>query len=180
MLTDEERKSEVIFNFQKIIIATKTFYFFQLIDPEHRIDPLKHRKAELVFPETTRDFEQLPLEFQGFCSHHLTANNGLLIPSVRNIGILQHKGRFYGFSSREAADSFIKSPDRYMMKLCYLQSSVAPVIYYYLLSCLAIAVDVSKRSPELIQLLDMHVHFASGTPGTRQVNYIWHIDCLIN
>ena len=32
---------------------------------------------------------------------------------------------------------------------------------------LAAAVDSSKRSPELIQLLDMHTHFASGTPGTR-------------
>ena len=32
---------------------------------------------------------------------------------------------------------------------------------------LAVAVDSSKRSPELIQLLDMHIHFSAGTPGTR-------------
>ena len=81
------------------------------MDTSHCIDPLKHRKAELLFPENTRDFEQLPLEFQGFCGHHLTVNNGLLIPSVPDIGILQYKGRFYGFSSCESAESFINSPD---------------------------------------------------------------------
>ena len=29
------------------------------------------------------------------------------------------------------------------------------------------AVEVSKRSPELIQLLDMHMHFAASTPGRK-------------
>ena len=32
---------------------------------------------------------------------------------------------------------------------------------------LSAAVDCSRRSPELIQLLDMHTHFAVGTPGRR-------------
>ena len=29
------------------------------------------------------------------------------------------------------------------------------------------AVNSSKKSPEVIQLLDMHTHFSSATPGTR-------------
>ena len=31
---------------------------------EGRVDPDKHRKAEFLFPETTKDFETLPLEFR--------------------------------------------------------------------------------------------------------------------
>ena len=34
-------------------------------------------------------------------------------------------------------------------------------------SYLQAAVEVSKRSPELIQLLDMHMHFAASTPGRK-------------
>ena len=32
---------------------------------------------------------------------------------------------------------------------------------------LSSAVECGKRSPELIQLLDMHMHFSSATPGIR-------------
>lgn len=31
---------------------------------EGKVDPDKHRKAEFLFPETTKDFETLPLEFR--------------------------------------------------------------------------------------------------------------------
>ena len=31
---------------------------------EGRVDPDKHRKAEFLFPDTTKDFETLPLEFR--------------------------------------------------------------------------------------------------------------------
>ena len=40
-------------------------------------------------------------------------------------------------------------------------------MYLYYCSYLAVAIDVSKKSPELIQLLDMHVHFAADTPGRK-------------
>ena len=86
---------------------------------EHRVDPDKHRKVEFLFPESMRDFDQLPLEFQGYCGYHLTANDRLLIPSIPDIGVLQHKGRFYGFSSRTAADSFASAPDRYLYMIVY-------------------------------------------------------------
>ena len=39
---------------------------------------------------------------------------------------------------------------------------------------LAVAVEGSKKSPELIQLLDMHTHFAAGTPGRRVCPYIMY------
>ena len=32
--------------------------------PDHRVDPDKHRRASFLFPESTQEFEQLPLEFR--------------------------------------------------------------------------------------------------------------------
>ena len=78
------------------------------------MDPDKHRKTEFVFPENLRDFDKLPLEFQGYCGYHLTANDRLLVPSVPDIGVLQHKGRYYGFSDSKAADTFATNPERYL------------------------------------------------------------------
>ena len=37
--------------------------------------------------------------------------------------------------------------------------------------------ECSKRSPEVIQLLDMHTHFAAGTPGTR---VCMSVHCIYN
>lgn len=85
--------------------------FLKLSGSEHKIDPDKLPKADFVFPETIKNFEQLPLEFQGFCAFHLTTNDRLLVPAVPDIGVLQYRERFYGFSSREAAIVFAKSPD---------------------------------------------------------------------
>lgn len=127
VLTDEERKAQVCSS------------------SENRVDPDKHRKADFVFAESMRDFDQLPLEFQGYCAYHLTANDRFLVPSIRDVGVLQHKGRYYGFSTSKAADQFVSNPDKY----------------------LSVAVESSKRSPELIQLLDMHIHFATSTPGRK-------------
>ena len=59
-------------------------------------------------------------------------------------------------------------------------------MYYFCLHThrfLSSAVECGKRSPELIQLLDMHMHFSSATPGIRvstcQVagNYSVYIYC---
>ena len=36
-------------------------------DSSECIDPDKHSKAEFLFPETTRDFDKLPLEFKVLC-----------------------------------------------------------------------------------------------------------------
>ena len=35
-----------------------------MTDSSEHIDPDKHGKAEFLFPETTRDFDKLPLEFK--------------------------------------------------------------------------------------------------------------------
>ena len=37
----------------------------------HKVDPTKHRKAEFLFPENIKNFEQLPVEF-AVSTHALT------------------------------------------------------------------------------------------------------------
>eukprot|EP00731_Ephydatia_muelleri_P039091 Em1095g1a len=122
VLTDEQRKKD---------------------SSEYRVDPDKHRRAEFLFPENTRDFDKIPLEMKGYCAYSLAAYDGLLLQANPSIGVLHYKGRYYGFSNKAAADAFAENPESY----------------------LSMAVECSKCSPELIYLLDMHTHFSGGTPG---------------
>lgn len=117
----------------------------QTSGPEHRVDPDKHRKAEFLFPETTKNFDKLPLEFRGYCGYSFAIHDRLLLPANPQLGVLHHRGHYYAFASREAADGFASNPEGF----------------------LAVAVESSKRSPELIQLLDLHTHFAASTPGSK-------------
>ena len=81
-------------------------------DPQNHVDPDKNKKLDFVFPDTLRDFDKLPLEFQGYCSYHLTVHDRLVIPSVPNIGVLHFKERYFGFLDSKAAEAFAANPDR--------------------------------------------------------------------
>lgn len=59
-----------------------------------------------------------------------------------NIGVLKHKEKYYAFSSKSAAYEFACKAEEYS----------------------AAVVEMAKRRPELIQLLQLHQEFASVTP----------------
>ena len=67
-------------------------------------------KADFVFPGTLRDFDKLPLEFQGYCGYHMTVHDRLLIPCVPDVGILQYNGKYYGFLDSKSAETFAADP----------------------------------------------------------------------
>uniref|UniRef100_A0A9J8D7L9 Cilia- and flagella-associated protein 206 n=1 Tax=Cyprinus carpio carpio TaxID=630221 RepID=A0A9J8D7L9_CYPCA len=98
--------------------------------------------CEWCFPESTAHFEDVPLQYKGFCGFTLVKNNGLLLPGNPKIGVLKHKEKYYAFSSRSAAYEFASKADEFI----------------------AAAVEMAKRQPELIQLLQLHQEFASVTP----------------
>uniref|UniRef100_A0A3B3X427 Cilia- and flagella-associated protein 206 n=1 Tax=Poecilia mexicana TaxID=48701 RepID=A0A3B3X427_9TELE len=79
----------------------------------------------------------LPLEYNGFCGYMFVKRDGLLLPGNPSIGVLEHKERFYAFSSREAALAFASSPDDFVAQVA----------------------EKSKFFPELFQLLRLHQHF---------------------
>ena len=70
VITDEQRRVQVC---ERIIVAQLMVVYqsfllacfpLQSSGPEHRVNPDKHRRADFLFPESTQDFDQLPLEFR--------------------------------------------------------------------------------------------------------------------
>ena len=41
----------------------------------------------------------------------LTVHDCFLLPANPNIGVLHHRGKYYGFSNKEAADDFAGNPE---------------------------------------------------------------------
>ncbi|ELU04875.1 hypothetical protein CAPTEDRAFT_163417 [Capitella teleta] len=110
----------------------------QRINPDH----IDLKKTEWLFPETTKNFSKLPLQYRGYCGWSLVSQDRLLIPANPSIGVLRHKEHHYAFSSRDAAMEFAMDPEKYVR----------------------LVAEAAKKSPELIQLLELHNQFASITP----------------
>jgi hypothetical protein len=60
-----------------------------------------------------------------------------------------------------------------MSKLIILATKVMIMMGTSVCRYLSVAVESSKKSPELIQLLDMHTHFSAGTPGARVISLLY-------
>ncbi|XP_066277480.1 cilia- and flagella-associated protein 206-like [Branchiostoma lanceolatum] len=112
---------------------------------EFRVDPSEFRireGIEFLFPETTKNFEKLPLQYRGYCGFTLVANDRLLLPGNPEIGVLHFRENYYVFTSKQAALEFAKDPDIFILQVA----------------------ECAKKSPELIQLLELHQQFATITP----------------
>ncbi|KAK2572230.1 Cilia- and flagella-associated protein 206 [Acropora cervicornis] len=79
---------------------------------------------------------------KGFCGWSLVVYDRLLIPSNPANGVLRYNDNYYSFCDKQAAYEFANAPDSYI-------TGVA---------------EAAKKSPELIQLLELHTQFASITP----------------
>jgi len=87
--------------------------------------------------ETTPEFLQLPLDFQGFCIWSIVKQRGLLTPGNPALGVVKYKGRFCVFAHEKALEDFMQAPEKYFLSIRT--------------ACL--------RSPELIHLLRLHSDF---------------------
>ncbi|XP_066514992.1 cilia- and flagella-associated protein 206 [Hoplias malabaricus] len=112
---------------------------------EERVDAEEMKSSQWFLPETTANFDKLPLQYRGVCGHTLVEKDGLLVPGNPNIGVLKHREKFYSFSSRAAAQEFASKADEFI----------------------ELVAERAKRSPELIQLLELHQQFASVTPYSQ-------------
>lgn len=112
------------------------------INPE---DFININKIQWLFPETTKNYNRLLLQYRGYCGYSLVKNDRLLLPGNPGIGILQFQEKLYVFSSYDAAFEFAKDPLSYVTQVA----------------------ECAKRSPELIQLLELHQQFASITPYSQ-------------
>ncbi|XP_066461253.1 cilia- and flagella-associated protein 206 [Eleutherodactylus coqui] len=110
-----------------------------------RVNPLDFRTQEWYFPETTANYDRLPIQYHGFCGFILATRDALLLPGNPGIGILKHRERYYIFSSKEAAYMFAQDPDHYITLIG----------------------EKAKQCAELIQLLELHQQFSSITPYSQ-------------
>uniref|UniRef100_A0A8D0G1V9 Cilia- and flagella-associated protein 206 n=1 Tax=Sphenodon punctatus TaxID=8508 RepID=A0A8D0G1V9_SPHPU len=103
------------------------------------------KKEEWLFPETTANFDQLLIQYHGFCAYTFAAKEGVLLPGNPTIGVLKHKEKYYAFSSKESAYSFAQNPDKFIQLLA----------------------EKAKECAELIQLLELHQQFESLAPYSQ-------------
>lgn len=90
--------------------------------------------------ETTPEFMQLPLEYQGFCGWTVANRHGLLLPGNPKLGVVRHRGACYVFAHAVALNAFLERPE-------VLKSAV---------------LETASSNPELIHLLRLQGQY----PGT--------------
>ncbi|XP_056422042.1 cilia- and flagella-associated protein 206 isoform X2 [Hyla sarda] len=110
-----------------------------------QVNPSDFRTQEWYFPETTANYDRLPIQYHGFCGFTIATRDGLLLPGDPGIGILKHRERYYIFSCKEAAYMFAQDPDHYINLIG----------------------EKAKQCAELIQLLELHQQFSSITPYSQ-------------
>ncbi|XP_031960905.1 cilia- and flagella-associated protein 206 isoform X2 [Corvus moneduloides] len=114
---------------------------------ETRVNVSDFKNQEWLFPETTDDFDELLIQYHGFCAHSIGVK-GLTLVGNPAIGILKHKEKCYVFSSKEAAYIFAQDPDKFIQ----------------------LNVEKAKEYPELIQLLELHHQFEYLVPHAQARN----------
>ncbi|NXY64345.1 CF206 protein, partial [Callaeas wilsoni] len=114
---------------------------------ETRVNVSDFKNQEWLFPETADNFDQLLIQYHGFCAHSIGVK-GLTLPGNPAIGILKHKEKYYVFSSKEAAYIFAQDPDKFIQ----------------------LNVEKAKKYAELIQLLELRHQFEYLVPYAQARN----------
>lgn len=94
--------------------------------------------------ESTPEFMQLPLEYQGYCPWTIVHRNGLLLPGNPALGVLRYRNTFNVFVHEQALQDFSKNPSWYIDRV----------------------VATARKAPELIHLLRIQVCIWSGMWAT--------------
>lgn len=106
--------------------------------------------AQRLSIETTPEFMQLPLEYQGFCPWTLINREGLLLPGKPVQGVVAYENAYYVFAHEVALEAFMENPKKYITGV----------------------LDLAAKRPELIHLLRIQDSFpganiSSMIRGTR-------------
>ncbi|KAF7270969.1 hypothetical protein GWI33_016101 [Rhynchophorus ferrugineus] len=65
----------------------------------------------------TNEFKKNDLEFHGYCPWILINAHGALIQANIGLGVVEYKKKYYGFSSKIAANAFIQNPQEHIMRV---------------------------------------------------------------
>lgn len=121
-------------------------------DPAAAAEQGRFEKAELglgvLYPESTPNFFELPLDYGGFCVVSLVTGDRMLVPGNRHLGIVEFRNLLLSFSSVAAASAFAVDPERYVNAV----------------------LEASKASADLIGLLKLHSQFSALIPRNMSVS----------
>ncbi|KAL0585978.1 hypothetical protein ABG067_004301 [Albugo candida] len=87
--------------------------------------------------DTSPEFLQLPLEYQGFCPWTIVEREGLLLPGDPSLGVIQYQNAYHVFVNEKAVKEFLADPNRYIRGI----------------------LDLAVKQPALIYLLRIHDAF---------------------
>ena len=91
--------------------------------------------------DSTPEFMQLPLEYQGYCPWTVVERRGLLLPGNPALGVVRYRNTFNVFVHEEALDAFMADPARYSDGV----------------------LEQARRSPALIHLLRLQEQFPTAS-----------------
>lgn len=101
-------------------------------DDDDELDPSDEEGAG--FPirmpvDSTPEFMQLPLEYQGFCPWTIVERGGLLLPGDPSLGVVQYRNEYHVFVNERALGEFMIHPRRYVQGILKLASKQPSLIY---------------------------------------------------
>lgn len=109
----------------------------QLQDPNSPTAGTSSERPVKLSIESTPEFMQLPLEYQGFCPWTIVRRQGLLLPGKPELGVIRYTNRFFVFTHQSAINDFMDDPEHFING----------------------ALQRARISPELIHLLRLQDDF---------------------
>lgn len=79
--------------------------------------------------DSTPEFMQLPLEYQGFCPWTVVERGGLLLPGDPSLGVVQYRNAYHVFVNERALGEFMIHPRRYTQGVLKLAARHPALIY---------------------------------------------------
>ncbi|KAE9005265.1 hypothetical protein PR003_g18367 [Phytophthora rubi] len=79
--------------------------------------------------ESTPEFMQLPLEYQGFCPWTVVERGGLLLPGDPSLGVVQYRNAYHVFVNERALGEFMIHPRRYVQGVLHRAARQPALIY---------------------------------------------------
>ncbi|GAB9476403.1 hypothetical protein Gpo141_00013469 [Globisporangium polare] len=135
---------------------------------DYEVDPNDEESAG--FPirmpvDSTPEFMQLPLEYQGFCPWTIVERGGLLLPGDPSLGVVQYRNAYHVFVNERALGEFMIHPRRYVQGILKLAARQPSLIYL-------LRLQESFPNINLSALLKLCQRFRSGGggPGSSSVH----------
>ncbi|XP_076759546.1 cilia- and flagella-associated protein 206 [Xylocopa sonorina] len=140
-------------------------------------------ECTIYYPNETKDFEHINLEFLGFCAWKFANEKGALIPGNPNNGVAKWRGKYYVFCSITAAQKFGQDPDRYIYEaLDFIRNHVEHVYFFQVhddVQALRTQEVLSEKGPQLKtcqhQMVQTDVHILPSFIDKNYSSNIWEL-----